>query len=437
MLNTLNKLPAERLASSSRRRFGRLMTGMLAGLAASVAIFPGVAFAQESSVTLSYGLWDISQTPAMQQIIDEFHEANPNINVKIQLTPWKDYWTKLQTSASGGTAPDVFWMNLDNLMLYAEGNQLLRLDDMIERDGVDMSNYVSAIAEGYQYKGATYGMPKDVNAFGIFYNKNLYTAAGVEFPNASWTWDDLADAAKKLTDPSKGVYGIVAPLNEEMTWYLSIPSFGGYIISEDGKKSGYDTPESIKGIQFWVDLINKYHVSPTLQQTTDTDYRTLFTSGKVATFIGGSWEPAAFAEIPEALAFTDVSPLPKGDSPHYYSNGLGNVVYAKTPHPAEAWKFVKFLGSKRAAEIQASTGTVIPAYLGQADSFAQAYPWMNAQELINQLPNALPYPVSLKTEAWYNMQLQEFAKAWTGEVPVTDVAKIVTEKMNALLASEQ
>ena len=69
------------------------------------------AFA-DSDVTLSYAMWDQAQMPAMQQIISEFHQAHPNINVKIQLTPWSDYWTKLRTAATGGSAPDVFWMTV-------------------------------------------------------------------------------------------------------------------------------------------------------------------------------------------------------------------------------------------------------------------------------------------------------------------------------------
>ena len=263
--------------------------------------------AHAENVTLSYALWDQAQVPAMQQIIDEFEKAYPDINVKIQLTPWSDYWTKLQTAATGGSAPDVFWMTLSYFKYYANGGALMPLDDMIKQDGIDMSVFVPAMTEAYTYDGKVFGMPKDINAFGLFYNKDLFTAAGVPFPDNTWTWDTLIDAAQKLTDQEKGIYGIVAPEADELTWYLTIPQAGGEVISADGKKSGYDMPESIKGIQFWVDLVNKYHVSPNLQQTTDTDPLALFTSGKVAMYYGGSWDPAAIAEVPTAKAFTGVA----------------------------------------------------------------------------------------------------------------------------------
>jgi multiple sugar transport system substrate-binding protein len=417
----------------SRRQFAR---GILMATAAAAVLFSASA-ALADPVTLSYALWDEAQAPAMQQIIDKFHAAHPDINVKIQLTPWSDYWTKLQTAASGGSAPDVFWMSVLNSRYYANGGALMPLDDMIAKDGIDTSVYAPAITKAYTVNGHVYGMPKDINAFGLFYNKDLFKAAGVAVPDTTWTWDTVIQAAQKLTDPSKGIYGVVAPEADETTWYLTVPEAGGKVISDDGKSSGYDSPEAVKGIQFWVDLVNKYHVSPNLQQTTDTDSRTLFTSGKVAMYYGGSWDPAAIAEVPEAKAFTGVARLPKGATENYFSNGLANAIYAKTPHPQEAWEFVKFLGSKEANEIQAATGTVIPAYLGQAGDYVKGLSWLDgAQTLVDQLPNAQPFPASGNTTVWRTFATKELAKAWTGDESVEDATKAIADQMNGALADE-
>lgn len=408
------------------------------GLAALAStMLSGVTFAQEN-VTLSYAVWDAAQVPAMEQIIAEFKQVHPNIDVKIQVTPWSDYWTKLQTSATGGSAPDVMWMTLAYFKLYASNGILLPLDEKIAAEGISMADYVPAIAQAYTYDGVQYGMPKDVNAFGLFYNKDLFTAAGVAFPDATWSWQSVIDAAQKLTDPATGVYGVAAQEGDELAWYLTVPQTGGFVISDDGKTSGYDKPETIAGIQFWVDLVNKYKVSPSLQQLTDTEALSLFTSGKLAMYYGGSWDPVAIAEVPAAKAFTDVAPLPKGPdgSGKYYSNGLANSIYVNTPHPEEAWQFVSFLSSKRANEIQSTTGTVIPAYNGQAGGYVAALSWMNAQALIDQLPSALPFPVSENTPVWRRNATAEFAKAWTGEETVEAVGARVAGQMNEALAAE-
>src|SRR3569623_2478 len=244
-----------------------------------------------------------------------------------------------------------------------------------------MSNFEPAITKAYQYDGKTYGIPKDINAFGLFYNKDLFKAAGVAVPDKSWTWDNVVEAAKKLTDSAKGTFGIVAADADERTWYLTVPQAGGRVISEDGKKSGYDSPEAIKGVEFWVDMVNKYHVSPNLQQTTDTDPLSLFTSGKVAMYYGGSWDPVAIAQIPAAKAFTGLAPLPKGATSNFYSYGVANSIYFNTPHPQEAWEFVNFLSSKQANEIQAMTGTVIPAFKGEAGNYVKGLPRLDAPVL--------------------------------------------------------
>jgi multiple sugar transport system substrate-binding protein len=382
-------------------------------------------------------MWDQAQVPAMKKIFAAFHNTHPDISVQIQVTPWDDYWTKLRTAATGGSAPDVFWMTLAYFQYYAKGGALAPLDDQIKQDNVDMTQYVSAIRKGYEFDGKTYGMPRDVNAMGLFYNKKLFKEAGVGFPDDSWTWQDVTAAARKLTDTSKGVYGIVAPEVDELGWFLTIPEAGGYVISPDGRHSGYSQPEDIKGIQFWVDLVNKYHASPNLQQMTDTDPLSMFTSGKAAMYYGGSWDPVAIAQVPYAKANVDVAALPHEATRHFYSNGLANSIYARTEHPKEAWQLVEFLGSKQAADIEASTGTVIPAYKGETGNYVKSMPWLHAQNIVKQLPYALPFPNSVETSVWRDYAIKEFAKVWTGKETVPQAAVKVNDQMNQALADER
>jgi len=372
----------------------------------------------------------------MQKLAAQFHAENPNITVNVQLTPWEQYWTKLQTSVTGGSAPDVFWMNIPNFKLYAKGGALLPISDQVAKDNVDMSNYVSAIADAYKWDNKIYALPKDVDAVGLWYNKKLFTDAGVKFPDASWTWADLTAAAQKLTDSSKGIYGIAANAADQLNYYNTILQAGGHIISPDGKSSGYDSPEAIKGLQFWVDLINKYHASPTLAQMTDTAPLDMFTSGKVAMLYGGSWSVLSMVNIPYAKENVDVAPMPKGEQVGGVSNGLGNAIYAKTKHPIEAWQFVKFLGSKEAADILAATGAVIPAYKGTTDAWVKATPEFHLQTFVDELAFTSAYPSSVSSAAWSDFALKEFAAAWSGQESVEDAAKHVADEMNAALAKE-
>ncbi|HEX3815146.1 MAG TPA: hypothetical protein VHX59_20115 [Mycobacteriales bacterium] len=102
----------------------------------------------------------------------------------------------------------------------------------------------------------------------------------------------------------------------------------------------------------------------------------------------------------------------------------------------ERWKFVKFLGSKAAADIHARTGTVIPAYRGEESAYARSIPQFNLQAIIGQLPNARTFPSSVHTSVWNDNALKVFADPWSGKEAVPQAAKKMSTQMNSVLANE-
>lgn len=412
----------------------------IAALTASLALVASAAACSSSGstsssggkVTLDYAIWDQTQQPAMKQIVAAFEKQNPNITVDIQVTPYADYFTKLQTAATGGSAPDVFWMNGPNFQLYASNGQLLSLSGLA---GVNTANYPSSMVSLYKYNGTQYGVPKDFDTVGLWYNKALFKAAGVAVPTSSWTWADFQNAAAKLTDKSKGVYGVGAELEGQEYYYNTIFQAGGSVISADGKSSGYDSAASISGLEFWTNLI-KSGDSPTLAQMTDTAPIDMFESGKIAMYWGGSWDAVAFAANANTKTNADVTVLPEGVKRATVIHGLANVVYAKTAHPQEAEKFVSFLGSQQAAQIEANTGTVIPAYNGTQQAWVKAYPQYDLQSFLDELSYAVPYPISKNTAAWNTLESTYLTKAWDLSESVPTAAAQLATQMNAALAKE-
>ncbi|GAA2051432.1 hypothetical protein GCM10009839_67970 [Catenulispora yoronensis] len=304
---------------------------------------------------------------------DAFHAAHPDITIDIQLTPNADYWQ--------------------------------------------------------------YGMPKDFDTVGLWYNKKLFDAAGVKYPDATWTWQNVIDAVQKLTDPGKGVWGIASPDWTQENLFNTILQAGGSIIGADKKKSGFDDPKTLAGLQYALDFVTKYKVSPTAQQMTDTQPDQLFASGKAAMFADGDYD---LPEYKAAGLDADVAPLPAGPDGKHATviNGLANVVYAKTKHPAAAWEWVEYLGSKEANEIQAKTGTVIPAYNGLSADWVASAPQYHLQTFIDQLDVAVPYPVSKNTAAWTKPMQDTLDQIWGGKLDVQTGAKQIADQMNAALAKE-
>ncbi|WP_252891795.1 ABC transporter substrate-binding protein [Thermoclostridium stercorarium] len=201
-------------------------------------------------VTVTYALWDSNQALGFEKMADEFTEKNPNIKIEIQLNGWSDYWTALDAAASAGTLPDTFWMHSNNFYRYASNEMLKSLDDLIaSSDKIDLKNYPEGLVSLYNYNGKQYCIPKDFDTIGLWYNKTMFDEAGLEYPDENWTWDDLYEAAKKLTKPDKSQYGFLAPLHNQEGFYNFIYQNGGTVITPD-KNPDMMTPRPLKRWNF-------------------------------------------------------------------------------------------------------------------------------------------------------------------------------------------
>ncbi len=392
----------------------------------------------QPKVTLIYSIWDTNQEPAMKAMCEAFTKENPNITVKVEVSPWDQYWTKLDAAAQAGTMSDVLWMSISQAAKYVKGQMVEMLDDRIKTDGYDMSVYPEALVKGAQMFGKQFGIPKDFDTIAFFYNKTLFDQANVPYPKDDWTWDDMVATAKKLTDPEKGIYGVAASYDNQQATYNTIAAGGGYVISPDGKSSGYDRPETMEAMKIWTDLINVHKVSPTQKFLTDNFNLDLFSSGKVAMVSGGSWNVAYFKDIEGFDNKWDVVsfPLYKGKR-SVVINGLTNVMAANGKHSDEAWKLLKFLGNKESAEISANMGAAIPAYNGTQGGWVEAGAGYNLQKaFIDEVKNAVPYSTSPSRPVWGLAEEENFIKAWDGQISLEEACKNVAKAMNEAIAEE-
>jgi multiple sugar transport system substrate-binding protein len=429
-------------------RLKKLSLGVVAAVAAVLLSgCGGTAPAQNNAgpaptdlkADITYGYWDANQTPAMDKLIADFNVKYPNIKVSSQVTPWAQYWTKLQTQASSNTLPDVFWMNGPNFQLYASNGQLEPIASLVDSKEIDPANYPAALNELYSLDGKQYGVPKDFDTIGLWYNKAIFAEAGVALPTGDWTWEQFHTAAKTISDKlkSKGIYGVATNLvGGQEGFYPAMLQAGGNVISADGKTTGYDDPKSIKGLQLWADLIADGS-SPTMAQMSDTPANKWFDNGKAAMTWTGTW---MVSEVSAAPVKNDVSvaPLPKGERAATVIHGIGNVVSAKSANMQAAQAFQAFLGTKEAALEQAKMGAANPAFNGTQQAFVDSVPSFNIQVFEDAASKyAFPFPVSKNTAAWNQLEATLLPDAFSGKKPVADVAKDLATQMNALLAKEK
>ncbi|WP_066387918.1 ABC transporter substrate-binding protein [Neobacillus mesonae] len=379
----------------------------------------------DGKVEITYGIWDKKQLPAINEIIKQFTEKNPNIKVKTEITPYGQYFQKLETAATGGALPDVLWMNGAHVVQYAEGKVILPLSDMAQKDNYSLDNYPKSLIDLYTVGGKVYGIPKDYDTTGLWYNKKIFDEAGVSYPDETWDWNKLKEAAKKLTNKDKGIWGYASLMGNQGGYYDFIWQNGGYIISDDGKSVGFDQPEAIEALKYNISFI-KEGLSPTQAQMTETAASELFSSGKVAMMFDGPWMVPEYKKNPDL----DVAVVPKGKKRAVAIHGLANVIAANTKHKDAAWKFVQFLGSKEAAEVYAKTGTVIPAFNGTQDAWEKSVPNLNLKAFIDGADYSVPLPSVKNTGAIWQYETDILKKAWSEEVSVEDAVKELTTKAN-------
>ena len=387
---------------------------------------------------LSITIWDEGQRPGLQQIVDEW-SAESGVQATIQVVDWNDYWTLLEAGATGGELPDVFWMHSNVAQKYMENDQLLDLTDLIaSSDKIDLANYYEGIVNLYQSDGRQYAVPKDIDTIALWYNKTIFDEMGVAYPDETWTWDDFREAAKKLTNDDHWGFAL-APGNNQEGYYNTIYSMGGYVISDDKKKSGMDDPNSIKAVQLFTDMIAEGSC-PDLATVSETAPNELLCAGKTAMSINGSWMLAGYRDNEYAAANCDVAVLPYTSTPDdrvSIYNGLGWAAAANTKNPEAAWSLIEYLGSKEAQLKQAELGVTMSAYIGTSDAWVKSVDCFDLNGHMKMLDAKLVFrPYSRDTTIWEDMMIEKLQDAWTGERPVDEVCKEIAEEMNEALAEE-
>ncbi|GIO58029.1 MULTISPECIES: ABC transporter substrate-binding protein [Paenibacillus] len=383
---------------------------------------------------INVALWDENVKDTVNKSIELYKKNHPDVEVKVTYTPWADYWTKLKTSLAGNSGPDVFWMNGPNFYAYASKGWIKDLQPLIDESKLDTSVYTDALVNLYTYNDHLYGLPYFLDAVGLYYNKELFDKAGVSYPDGSWTWDTIEQNAAKLTDKQNGVYGYTALIDSQSGYYDLIHQAGGYIISEDKTKSGFDSPEALSAFQWEKKLMDQGY-SPNAQQQLETKPLQLFGSGKAAMF------PAISVSAPELYKLLGdklgVAPLPAGKQKATIVHGLSWAMNEKTKHQQEAWDLIQVLSGKEGEQYLAESGFSIPAYKGTEEGWLKSIPSLDLKVFVDSLDFAVPYPVSERTAEWQDVETKELQDAYLGKKSFEEALKTIADKMNEILAEEK
>ena len=250
----------------------------------------GSTAAKPVTISIWMGSWWQGHTSDM---IQAFEKDHPNITVNIDLVPINGYLDKAITAVLGGSAPDMVALDASFIATMAGRNLLQPWDAYIKN--LDMSDFNQAMVTAGTVNGKLYALPYRGSTGVYFYNKTMFSGAGLPDPKQGWTYQDMLAMAQKITVPGQkyGVGIAVAqsdPANVFSSFAPVLWAFGGDFLNADGTKAAINSPNAIKAITFWTDLYTKYHVVPegSINFSLTKDVVPLFSANKIALFPGSS-----------------------------------------------------------------------------------------------------------------------------------------------------
>ena len=402
----------------------------------------GASGAKGGTTTLSFGIWDEKQRPTMEAMIQAYEKTHENVKIEIQLTPYKggEYWTKLEAAATGGTAPDVFWLNVLHAEDYNDGGILLDLKDYAEKAGLDLkSNFPESLVKAYTFGDKLIAIPKDFDTNALWYNKELFDKAGVAYPTDDWTYEDLVKACKDLTAgglPS-GAYPFACPIDFQTWYYPTVYAAGGWILNEDKTETGYTDPKTQAGIQCWIDLINDGY-SPSAAALSETTADAMFEGGQLAMTLAGSYMTPEYTSNDAINTKINLVEFPEynGVEPNII-NGLGYAVYSGSKNKDAAADFALWMGGEEAMKIQGESGVVISARNDAQKYFGDSNKDLNLAAYTNHSGEANPLPVCKSVAEIYDLEAEALKAAYSGEKPLADVCTQLKTDADAILAKNK
>ena len=408
--------------------------------------------AADGKTHLTFQIWDVYQRDSMVAICDAYTAKNPDVVIDVQVTSWNEYWTKLEAAAESNTMPDIFWMHTNQILYYTEFGMLADVTNLY--DDVDPEYYQKhfseiSIGNAQGFDGKMYGVPKDKDNIVLCYNKEMFDAAGVAYPDEDWTWDDMVDASEKI-HAATGKYGFMAYNDDQQGYWNFVYQAGGCILTEDKTKGGFDQEGTRKAMDFYINL-QKTDWCPDQTYFAETTPQTAFYSEGGAMYLEGNWNLWAMSEnFPEMRGKWNVAPLPKcpdpvqGDGRATISNGLCYSTAARGKTRDIALDVIKFFGTEEAQRIASSYGAAISAYNGteQAyfDAFADAGYDLDMEVLNDQFAYGVQSVNNSARPKWKAPVLDELNKVYNGQqsfdAGMDNIQNIINTETAKKLANE-
>jgi len=398
---------------------------------------------EEEVVELQMTVWGSNYDPEVYQArLDLAEQTYPNIKVELIYIP-SDYGQKVQTMIAGGESPDILQL-AEDVHGYSSKGQVIGLNQYIEDAGVDMEAryHGHGLVESYSLNGELYAMPDRGGSLFLYYNKDMFDAAGLEYPTKDWGWEEFLTAAEALTitEGAETVqYGYASGYGWWPFWLVFLMQNGGELVDDAGNPT-FNSPENVEALQFYVDLAHKYDVSPTPEDYANLGLGgpdPLFAQGLSAMAITGFWGVGGLQEVEDIN--WDIAPLWHGEESATVPFGSGLAVSSDSEHPEEAFKIVEFLTSAEGQEVIVEMKQDLPTnYEVLSSDLFLSTEWsatpIRIESLVESGDMIAPLPLIPEWAEMMDIAGDVLSEVITGAMDVQTAADDIQSQLELLLA---
>ena len=334
----------------------------------------------DEQVTLEFYTWGgEGDIPIYQPRIDAFEKENPNIKIDFVQVP-SDYDTKLQTMFAGNEAPDIVQV-AENGQNFASKSLFIDMGELIESSDIDSDANWADTMKQYTYDGKVFALPDRGGPEILYYNKDLFDEAGLDYPTDDWTIEEYTEAAEKLTVVENGEtiqYG-ASGMDWTPNWGAFIKSNGGSLVEDN--EVVINTPENLEVLEWYNDLYQDGFVGTYefYESVAQSGADSMFSQGRVGMLTTGFWNIGNFTGLDD-LNF-DIAPMPSFTEPATWPFGSALAISKQSKHPEAAFKFIEYMTGEEAQQILGESLADSPAHIGvlNSDNFTDRQ--INGKEL--------------------------------------------------------
>jgi len=405
----------------------------IAGLAAAAAatlVLTGCSSGSsasdgQSKDALTWAMWigGKEDKAAWQKVADTVGSKD-DVDVTIQGSPFNDYWTKLRTQLSTGTAPCI--VSIQSLRAANYTDVLLPIDQMAKQADLDLSEYDQTGLEGMKVDGKLYGLPYDTGPMLVFYNKDLLAKAGVAEPEPGWTTDEFEADAKQLKAAGTTAYGTSIadiPLESQILGYN-----GGRVIGEDGTLDATDA-KFADGLDWLAGLVKKgYATQASSDSSADGN---AFVSGDVAMYSDGPW--SLISQKAKVKFDLGVTTVPSGTSgASSYAAGSGFGISKQCKYPEQAFRAIETMTSEDVLTSLAEQGRAFPARTAAQQTWYDNAGIDGAEDTLKAaLEKATPLPGNKQSDQLNQLFTQYAIQAINGQTSGKDTMSSIASQLGS------